>query len=78
MQAAKEAGNNPYPHKFEVSHTIPEYIAAFGDIAKGERQEDVTASVAGECPACSPLGSAGLHWHLTDTPILPFCLHKLP
>ena len=47
MQAAKEAGGNPYPHKFVVSHTIPEFIAAFGDIANGDKQTDVTASVAG-------------------------------
>lgn len=47
LAAQKEEGRNPYPHKFFVSLTIPEYIEKYGGLSNGEHQEDVTVSLAG-------------------------------
>ncbi|KAH8046736.1 hypothetical protein JL722_13480 [Aureococcus anophagefferens] len=49
LQAASDAGAaaSPWPHKFAVSHTLPEYVEAFGGLADGARVDDVTVSVAG-------------------------------
>lgn len=42
------SGCNPYPHKFAVSHRIPDFIDEFGaKCTDGARLEDVTVSVAG-------------------------------
>jgi lysyl-tRNA synthetase, class II len=44
---AKEAGSNPYPHKFHVDYSMPDFISRFSDrVINGEKlEEDV--SVAG-------------------------------
>ena len=49
LQAASDGGGaaSPWPHKFAVSHTLPEYVEAFGGLADGARVDDVTVSVAG-------------------------------
>jgi lysyl-tRNA synthetase class 2 len=49
LQAASDGGGaaSPWPHKFAVSHTLPEYVKAFGGLADGARVDDVTVSVAG-------------------------------
>ncbi|PON34533.1 Lysine-tRNA ligase, class II [Parasponia andersonii] len=43
----KTEGQNPYPHKFFVSLSIPEYIETYGGLSNGEHQEDVSLSLAG-------------------------------
>ncbi|KAF3453300.1 hypothetical protein FNV43_RR03740 [Rhamnella rubrinervis] len=47
LSAQKADGCNPYPHKFFVSLTIPEYIEKYGGLSNGEHQEDVSVSLAG-------------------------------
>eukprot|EP01087_Luapelamoeba_hula_P022662 TRINITY_DN817_c0_g1_i1.p1 TRINITY_DN817_c0_g1~~TRINITY_DN817_c0_g1_i1.p1 ORF type:complete len:608 (+),score=131.32 TRINITY_DN817_c0_g1_i1:67-1890(+) len=47
MSKAQQEGRNIYPHKFVVSHRIPEYIEQFSSLAANERREDVIISVAG-------------------------------
>lgn len=47
LSAQKADGRNPYPHKFFVSMTIPEYIEKYGSLSNGEHQEDVSVSLAG-------------------------------
>lgn len=47
LAAQKAEGCNPYPHKFFVSLTIPEYIEKYRGLSNGEHQEDVTESLAG-------------------------------
>ncbi|CAM9193739.1 unnamed protein product [Ectocarpus sp. 6 AP-2014] len=42
----EEEGTNPYPHKFHVTISIPEFVAKFKDVEVGEKQEDVV-SLAG-------------------------------
>ncbi|KAH7839328.1 hypothetical protein Vadar_002692 [Vaccinium darrowii] len=44
LAALKSAGINPYPHKFHVSMSIPEYIKTYK--AMGEHLEDVDVSLA--------------------------------
>jgi lysyl-tRNA synthetase class 2 len=43
----KEKSKNPYPHKFAVSTSIPQYIQAFSAIQDGEHLESKDVSVAG-------------------------------
>eukprot|EP00879_Flechtneria_rotunda_P025430 GHRR01027026.1.p1 GENE.GHRR01027026.1~~GHRR01027026.1.p1 ORF type:complete len:510 (+),score=160.54 GHRR01027026.1:307-1836(+) len=45
--AKKEKGVNPYPHKFHVSTTLPEYIRQYANLEAGRQLGDVTVSVAG-------------------------------
>lgn len=47
LSAQKSDGRNPYPHKFFVSMTVPEYIEKYGGLSNGEHQEDVSVSLAG-------------------------------
>ena len=42
----KAGGNSPYPHKFHVSHTLPEFIGKYESVGGGETLND-TVSVAG-------------------------------
>ena len=47
MQRAKDAGANPYPHKFAVDYSIPEFIEHFGPkVEPGSHSEEVV-SIAG-------------------------------
>lgn len=48
IRSLKEAGRNPYPHKFEVSMTIPDFIEKFSDkIEPGQQLQDPMVSLAG-------------------------------
>ncbi|KAF7148744.1 hypothetical protein RHSIM_Rhsim03G0265300 [Rhododendron simsii] len=47
LGALKSAGINPYPHKFHVSMSIPEYIEKYKGLTNGEHLEDVEVSLAG-------------------------------
>ncbi|PJF18470.1 Lysine-tRNA ligase [Paramicrosporidium saccamoebae] len=47
LAKTKEAGKNPYPHKFLASMTIPEFVAKYAHLAEGEHLENEVVSVAG-------------------------------
>ncbi|PIA47701.1 hypothetical protein AQUCO_01400358v1 [Aquilegia coerulea] len=47
LAGQKVAGNNPYPHKFGVSMTIPEYIVKYKGLNEGEHLEKDEVSLAG-------------------------------
>ena len=49
QQLASEAGKgvSPWPHKFQTTHTLPEYVAAFSGLADGARDDSTTVSIAG-------------------------------
>ncbi|KAL3506687.1 hypothetical protein ACH5RR_032069 [Cinchona calisaya] len=47
LAAQKDAGKNPYPHKFFVSMSIPEYVNKYGTLADGDHLEDVEVHLAG-------------------------------
>lgn len=47
LETAKAAGRNPYPHKFQISMLIPEYVAKYVDIEAGSRLDQQRESLAG-------------------------------
>ncbi|CAH8359950.1 unnamed protein product [Eruca vesicaria subsp. sativa] len=47
LAAEKAKGENPYPHKFAVSMSIPEYIEKYGSLNDGDHVEDAEVSLAG-------------------------------
>jgi lysyl-tRNA synthetase, class II len=47
LAAQKEAGKNPYPHKFFASLSVPEYVKKYGSLESGAHLEDVEVSLAG-------------------------------
>ncbi|KAK1301006.1 Lysine--tRNA ligase [Acorus calamus] len=47
LAAIKEAGGNPYPHKFDVRMTIVEYINKYGSLSEGEYMQDVEVKLTG-------------------------------
>ncbi|CAA7016136.1 unnamed protein product [Microthlaspi erraticum] len=47
LAAEKAKGINPYPHKFSVSLSIPEYIEKYGSLNNGDHVEDAQVSLAG-------------------------------
>jgi lysyl-tRNA synthetase class 2 len=47
IEKVKESGHNPYPHKYKVDLSVPDFIAKYGELVKpGEHMEE-TVSVAG-------------------------------
>ncbi|KAG2455091.1 hypothetical protein HYH02_000911 [Chlamydomonas schloesseri] len=47
INAKKAKGVNPYPHKFHVSMSLPDFVAKYGSLEAGQQLTDVTVSVAG-------------------------------
>ena len=47
LAALRAAGEEPYPHKFPVTMSIPEYVEQYKNIGNGEHLEDVTVNLAG-------------------------------
>ena len=47
LAALRAAGEEPYPHKFPVTKSIPEYVEQYKNIGNGEHLEDVTVKLAG-------------------------------
>ena len=47
LAALKSSGVNPYPHKFHVSLSLPEYINKYENLNSGEHLKDVEVSLAG-------------------------------
>lgn len=54
----EKSGVNPYPHKFHVSTSLPEFHAQFGErVTPGSHLEDVAVSVAGRIHSKRASGS---------------------
>lgn len=47
LEGSKSRGENPYPHKFVVSLTIPNYVGKFSSLADGEHKSELIESLAG-------------------------------
>lgn len=47
VKRAQASGENPYPHKFQVSMKVPEFVEAFKSLNDGELREDEIVSLAG-------------------------------
>ncbi|SCP05273.1 lysine--tRNA ligase, putative [Plasmodium ovale] len=52
----KEKGINPYPHKFERSISIPEFIKKYRDLSNGEHLEDKIVKITGRIMRVSASG----------------------
>ena len=56
-------GRNPYPHKFHVSVSLPEYVRQYSGLEKGEQLKDTKVSVAGaRCAATASMHGAGCEY----------------
>lgn len=48
IQKLKDSGNNPYPHKFSVSSSVPAFIAQFAEsIEPGQQLDEPVVTLAG-------------------------------
>ncbi|KAL1222426.1 Lysine--tRNA ligase, cytoplasmic [Cardamine amara subsp. amara] len=47
VEAEMAKGENPYPHKFFVSMSIPEYIDKYGSLSNGGQLQDAQVSLGG-------------------------------
>ncbi|MED6191532.1 hypothetical protein PIB30_117234 [Stylosanthes scabra] len=57
LAGQKAEGINPYPHKFNVTMSISQYIDKYGSLEKGEHLEDVSVSLSGRVMVKRPSGS---------------------
>uniref|UniRef100_A0A383W8G9 Lysine--tRNA ligase n=1 Tax=Tetradesmus obliquus TaxID=3088 RepID=A0A383W8G9_TETOB len=64
IAAKKAKGINPYPHKFAVSTTLPEYIEKYASLEAGARLDDVTVSLAGRVNSKRASGSKLIFYDL--------------
>ncbi|CAE7940192.1 Kars1, partial [Symbiodinium sp. KB8] len=55
LKAMEEQGLNPYPHKFEVSTQLPDYVAEYdATLAPGDHLTDTVVSIAGRVMSIRP------------------------
>ena len=47
VEKAKARGENPYPHKFDVSIQLPAYVEKYGGLEAGAHLEGEPVSIAG-------------------------------
>jgi lysyl-tRNA synthetase class 2 len=47
VKNARDANIEPYPHKFETSIQVPQYVVKYSGLPDGEHSEDKTESIAG-------------------------------
>ena len=64
LQAAKAAGEAPYPHKFQVSHQLPAFVEQYQDAVEAGQQHSDEVSVAGRVYEKRALGGKLLFYEL--------------
>ena len=64
LEAKKARGANPYPHKFAVTTTVPEYVAKYADLEAGAQLKDATVALAGRVHSKRASGSKLLFYDL--------------
>ena len=64
LQAAKAAGEAPYPHKFQVSHQLPAFVEQYRDAVEAGQQHSDEVSVAGSVYEKRALGGKLLFYEL--------------
>ncbi|XP_071743833.1 lysine--tRNA ligase [Lepeophtheirus salmonis] len=57
IQTMKSNGEKPYPHKFDVSISLSDYIEKYSDLTEGTRLDDVEVRVAGRIHAIRESGA---------------------
>lgn len=60
----KEAGDNPYPHKFHVSTSLTEFVERYDKLGAGEVLTDVKLSVSGRVHAKRESGTKLIFYDL--------------
>jgi lysyl-tRNA synthetase class 2 len=56
LQQLKDAGENPYPHKFHVSISLTSFIETYSHLKEGDILLDVSVSLAGRIHAIRESG----------------------
>ncbi|GAB5372713.1 hypothetical protein AAMO2058_001688600 [Amorphochlora amoebiformis] len=56
MEKMQSEGFNPYPHKFNASMSIPNFVHKYQDLKKGDKIKTETASLAGRITRKAPSG----------------------
>jgi len=51
INAAKAAGENPFPHKWHVSISLPAFVEKYSSLEVGTSEEGTVVSLAGARPA---------------------------
>ena len=62
---AKEAGENPYPHKFDVQLSVPQFIDKYGDKVEAGSHFEEETSVAGRVQFKRAAGAKLIFYTLT-------------
>jgi lysyl-tRNA synthetase class 2 len=57
LKALEEAGTNPYPHKFAVTHQLPAFAEAFKHLETNQTLDDTVVSVAGRISSIRASGA---------------------
>lgn len=57
VEELKKGLSHPYPHKYDVTVSLTEFIAKYGDLEDGSIKEDVTVRVAGRIHAIRESGA---------------------
>ncbi|KAF5842343.1 hypothetical protein DUNSADRAFT_7657 [Dunaliella salina] len=65
IQAKKAKGGNPYPHKFQVTMDVQDFIAKYESLEAGQQLPDVVVSLAGRITNKRASGSKLLFYDLT-------------
>jgi lysyl-tRNA synthetase class 2 len=78
INAAKAAGENPFPHKFHVSTPLPAFVSQFASLEVGTQQEDTIVSVAGARPRNARWPPARTHAHLSHCSAADTLAHARP
>uniref|UniRef100_A0A7S3VP25 Lysine--tRNA ligase n=2 Tax=Dunaliella tertiolecta TaxID=3047 RepID=A0A7S3VP25_DUNTE len=65
IQAKKAKGGNPYPHKFQVTMDMQDFIAKYEGLEAGQQLTDVVVSLAGRITNKRASGSKLLFYDLT-------------
>ncbi|BES88349.1 lysyl-tRNA synthetase [Nesidiocoris tenuis] len=64
VQELKKSGASPYPHKFQVTISLEEFIAKYNDLKDGEVLENTSVSIAGRVHAIRESGAKLIFYDL--------------
>lgn len=64
VEELKTSGNHPYPHKFHVSTSLTDFVAAYKDIEDGQTLKDKEVRVAGRIHAIRESGAKLIFYDL--------------
>ena len=68
IKAKQAKGINPYPHKFDVTSSLPDFVAKYKSLEAGQQLDDVVVSIAGAL--CNALRTILLRGQMTQMLVL--------